>query len=190
MKKFLVIVIALVAAGGSAYYLFEKGMDFAAPMGSSMMSSSASSDMKDFMDTLMPEKTTDTNSEETILVDAGLASSSSKTTSSSSVATATKTSGAYADYTDGVIGNGEASALFFHDKTSADSKATDAAIKALYKSGSASVTTYRVDIDGFTKLKTTYDIVQGNTVVLVDADGKVVKTVQNPTPNELSALLK
>jgi hypothetical protein len=183
MKKFLVIVIALAAAGGSAYYLFEKGMNYTLPTNGAM-SSSASSEMQDMFDTLSQSSS---SSEDTLLMDAGLASSSP---SSASRRITTLTAGAYADYKDGVIGNGEESALFFHDKTSTASKATDTAIKAMVKAGTAAVTIYRVDIDGFASLKATYDVKVGNTVVRVNAKGTAVSSVTSPSQTDLETLLK
>lgn len=109
--------------------------------------------------------------------------------SSSASTQKTVTSSAYLAYTDGVIGNGDTSLLFFHAVWCPSCRESDKDLKALYKEGSASINTYRVDYDSSLELKKRYGVTQQHTFVLIDGKGTVVQTLIGATNENLKNLL-
>lgn len=111
--------------------------------------------------------------------------------SAGSTITGRKTSGktAYLAYTDGVIGNGEPSLLFFHASWCPSCKQSDKDLKALYNAGTPKLNTYRVDYDSSLDLRKRYDVVQQHSFVLIDGKGTALKTLLGTTSEELATVL-
>ncbi len=112
--------------------------------------------------------------------------------SSSQAAQAPKTQVAatYGVYTEGVVGNGQTSVLFFHAKWCPDCKNHDAELAKTYGAGKATLPTYRVDYDTATALKQQYQVVVQDTFVVIDGTGKALKTIMRPSNEQLLALVQ
>ena len=95
----------------------------------------------------------------------------------------------YAPYREGIIGNGQTSVLFFHATWCGECKRDDKALTEWYENNEIEISTYKVDYDTATDLKSRYGIVQQNTYVVIDGEGNAVKTVSFPGVDTLRELL-
>ena len=94
----------------------------------------------------------------------------------------------YADYRNGIIGNGEESVLFFHASWCPECKKADGSLQSWYPSNDL-IPVYKVDYDTETALKSRFGIVQQHTFVRLDGRGNVVKVVIGPSDSALRSLL-
>lgn len=101
-----------------------------------------------------------------------------------------KTMATYGVYTEGVVGNGQTSVLFFHAKWCPKCKQADAKLAELYGATKATLPTYRVDYDTSAPLKQQYGVTSQHTFVVIDGTGKALKTVLGPTDDQLLALVQ
>lgn len=167
MKTFLLVLIALVAAVASGYYVLQ-GIDGYSGAGAESSSSSSAV----MLDTSMEMK------------------SSMRSSVQSDITAPVKSGASYLAYTDGVIGNGERAVLFFHAAWCPYCRIADADLKAIYEAGGAGMNTYRVDYDTSLELKKKYGVTYQHTFVVIDGQGNAEKTVQGATKTQLEALLK
>ncbi len=96
----------------------------------------------------------------------------------------------YATFSDGVIGNGQSSILFFHAAWCPYCRTHDATLQSWYNSeGSIDISTYKIDYDSADELKARYGVVQQDTFVVIDGQGNLVKLVSFPSEADLKALI-
>ena len=100
-----------------------------------------------------------------------------------------KSEGRYLAYTDGVIGNGEPSVLFFKASWCPSCIANDKKLTSWYPSGDY-VNTYVLDYDSSSELKSQFGVVQQDTFVRIDGEGNVVDLVSFPSESGLQSLIK
>lgn len=96
----------------------------------------------------------------------------------------------YQDFHDGVIGNGETSLLFFHAPWCPFCVKTNTQLSALYSENSFSVSTYKVDYDSSIDLRQQYGVIVQDTVVLIDGEGKMIRSILHPTEADFLSLLQ
>lgn len=96
----------------------------------------------------------------------------------------------YAAYSDGVVGNGEPSLLFFYASWCPKCQTNDGLLTDAYDAGKGAISTYKVDYDTADALKEQFGVVQQDTFVLIDGDGNVVKTAAFPSKEELHSLIQ
>lgn len=96
----------------------------------------------------------------------------------------------YSEYKEGVIGNGDASLLFFHAQWCPACRQGDSDLRALYETGVPRIATYKVDYDTSAELKKKYGVTYQHTFVLIDGEGNAVKTLLGPSLSELTSLVK
>ncbi|MEQ1848970.1 MAG: thioredoxin family protein [Candidatus Peribacteraceae bacterium] len=101
-----------------------------------------------------------------------------------------KSSAAYLAYSDGVVGNGKTSVLFFHAAWCPACRQGDKDLTSIYGAGTAGINTYKVDFDTAAALKQKYGVTSQHTFVLIDGTGKAIKTMQGATAAELTELVK
>lgn len=197
MKKLLVVLIAILALAGSltAYsslipkvplasdaddLTVSDAIDITASTASSMSSSSVEMNTDTLTDTA-------TASSEISVVSSSLSSMAS-----SSVMTNTQPAkaSAYLAYANGIIGNGEKAVLFFFNPKNTSSVDFDTAIKSIYRSSSPSLQTYRVDFSAESTVAKKLNVSQENTLVLIDRDGSVLKTVTITTKSDIESMIK
>lgn len=82
--------------------------------------------------------------------------------------------GAYADYIEGVIGNGEVSVLFFASRGNENFKKQEEVLAKIYDARKVGVHTYRVDFDTATDLRQRYGITVQNSYVVIGGDGNAI----------------
>ncbi len=114
-------------------------------------------------------------------------------TTNASAAASTQAAAAgpeYGVYTEGVVGNGKTSVLFFHATWCPECKKADAELVKIYSAAGTKVSTYRVDYDTSGPLKQKYGVVTQHTFVLIDGTGKALKTVIGPSEEALQALVQ
>lgn len=133
------------------------------------------------------------------VVSSAKSSSAPKTSSSSSkpLAAASASSsvsvvakGAYLAYADGVIGNGQKSVLFFHASWCPSCKKANTFLESYYAGNDVPLTVYKVDYDSNKELRSRYGVTYQHTFVVIDGEGKAIKTVLGPTNAQLEVLLK
>lgn len=96
---------------------------------------------------------------------------------------------AYLAYSEGVIGNGEPSLLFFHAAWCPNCRVADRDLASIYTSGNAKINTYKVDYDTATELKERYGVTYQHTFVLIDGQGQPIRTVQGANATQLEAMI-
>lgn len=96
----------------------------------------------------------------------------------------------YTEYSDRVIGRGKSSVLFFFRPTDPFSVRNDAIIRAVYGTGAAVVSTYRVDYPTSTGARLKYGVLIEDTFVLLDAQGQRVASFIHPTDEEIRIILR
>lgn len=129
----------------------------------------------------------------TINGDLGEAKDGMPTVNSSAASTQAKAAVSgpeYGVYTEGVVGNGKTSVLFFHASWCPECKKSDTELAQIYSGGKATLPTYRVDYDTSGPLKQKYGVVTQHTFVLIDGTGKALKTVIGPSEAALQALVQ
>lgn len=97
--------------------------------------------------------------------------------------------GVYTALKSDAIGNGKPSVLFFHASWCPVCKADDQLLSGWYAGAGYPLTVYKVDYDTQADLKKRYGVTYQHTYVLIDGEGKAVKTVQSPSDSQLQALL-
>ena len=97
--------------------------------------------------------------------------------------------GAYLDYRDDVIGNGQRAVLFFHADWCPVCRSQDGELKRWYAAEEFPLSTYKVDYDSQAALKTRYGVTYQHTFVLIDEQGNAIRTIQAPNDAELIDLL-
>ncbi len=163
MKKTLVLLLAFALAGFSGYGVFSAIHYFAGDV-PEVTASNATPDDSSF--------------------------SSSSSSSSRSRAPAMIVTPSYVDYQEGQIGNGKSVLLFFKASWDPASMHSDKVLNTLYFAGTPSITTMKINFDIETELASRYRVIRQDTFVLLDGNGKIVKTVTDPPADELEALLK
>lgn len=96
----------------------------------------------------------------------------------------------YREYSDKLVGRGKSSVLFFAKEGDPFSIRSDAAIRAIYGTGAAVVTTYRLDYPTSTGARIKYGVVVEDTFVLLDAQGQRVTSLIHPTVEEIRIILR
>jgi len=100
------------------------------------------------------------------------------------------TDAAYLDFETSVIGNGETSLLFFHAPWCPNCRQAEKDLVSIYLGKDATISTYKVDYDSSTELKSRYGVTYQHTFVLIDGQGNAIKTVQGPSASALAAIVK
>ena len=108
---------------------------------------------------------------------------------SSIAATATARQPVYTLYHARLIGKGESALLFFAQAADLFSSRSDQRLQAIYASGSALLSTYRLDYGSSTGARFTYGVIVPDTFVLLGPDGVRKTNVIHPSETELQALL-
>lgn len=96
----------------------------------------------------------------------------------------------YREYSDKLIGRGKSSVLFFFKADDPFSIRSDAAIRNVYGTGGAVVTTYRLDFPSSTGARLKYGVLVEDTFVLLDAQGERVASFIHPTDEEIRIILR
>lgn len=97
--------------------------------------------------------------------------------------------GAYLEYRDGVIGNGQRSVLYFNAAWCPVCRSQDGELTRWYASQEFPLTTYKVDYDDNVALRTRYGVTYQHTFVLIDEQGNAIRTKQGPNDAELIEFL-
>ncbi len=108
---------------------------------------------------------------------------------SSIAATATARQPVYTLYNARLIGKGESALIFFAQAADLFSSRSDRTLQAIYASGSALLSTYRLDYGSSTGARFTYGVIVPDTFVLLGPDGARKTNVIHPSETELQALL-
>ena len=98
-------------------------------------------------------------------------------------------SGQYTAYADGVIGNGEPAVLFFAASWCPACQANDARLQEWYGSEQFPVSTYKIDYDNSSDLKSRYGVVQQDTFVRIDGGGDAQQTISFPDETSLRNII-
>ena len=101
-----------------------------------------------------------------------------------------KESGQYVAYSDGVIGNGQKSVLFFHAPWCPACKQNDEYLSDWYGSEEFPVSVYKVDYDTASELKKKYGITGQDTFVQIDGAGNAITQARFPSQSALRGLLQ
>lgn len=99
-------------------------------------------------------------------------------------------SGIYAAYTEGIVGNGHPSVLFFHAGWCPICKRVDQTLTQWYEEEGFPLTVYKVDYDSSSDLKVRYGVTYQHTFVLIDGQGNALKVLASPSDNDLKSLLQ
>ena len=97
--------------------------------------------------------------------------------------------GTYTDYSEGVIGNGEVSVLYFTTDSNPDLKQTEDVLDQIYGSLPVGVHTYKVNLDTEPDLKQRYSIKGQNTFIVINAAGDPVSMGNALSPVALANTL-
>ncbi len=95
----------------------------------------------------------------------------------------------YSSFTDGVIGNGETSVLFFHATWCPACKKNDGLLTSWYNAEDFGRSVYKLDFDTATELRKKYGVNGQDTFVLIDGSGNEIERVSFPSQSALRALL-
>lgn len=175
MKKYVSIAIGVLIAGGIAYYFYQNTPS-AVPTDDAMMEDDG---MMNSEDSMMEDDGTATG--DAMMKDDGMMNSED--------AMMKQTGPAYANYSEGVIGNGQMSILFFHAAWCPTCKQADADLTDIYKTGGTTISTYKVDYDTQTELKERYGITNQHTFVVINGEGESIKVITGPTVEQLKSLV-
>ncbi|OGJ60387.1 hypothetical protein A3A67_03745 [Candidatus Peribacteria bacterium RIFCSPLOWO2_01_FULL_51_18] len=88
------------------------------------------------------------------------------------------------------IGKGKKSLLFFAQAKDPFSAQSDTLLRKLYSSGSAKISTFRLDFATSTGSRFDYQVITPDTFVLVGTSGEREKSVIHPGEEELKKLLE
>ncbi len=97
---------------------------------------------------------------------------------------------AYTLYNARYVGKGQSSLLFFSQNSDPFSAQSDLNLRKLYASGSAAVSTYRLDFGSETGARFSYGVIVPDTFVLLGSSGERKTSIIHPQEEELKALLK
>jgi len=100
-----------------------------------------------------------------------------------------ETTSRYTTYTDGVIGNGQTSVLFFHATWCPACKKNNGLLEEWYGAEEFSRSVYKIDFDTATELRQKFGITGQDTFIVIDGSGNEIERVQFPTDSALRALL-
>lgn len=100
-----------------------------------------------------------------------------------------KGKGVYANFSKNIIGNGKMSVLFFHATWCGECQRDDKALRQWQASGGLPIDVYEIDYDTSAELKNRYGVVQQNTYVVIDGEGKALSSVSFPGIQGLQSLL-
>ena len=95
----------------------------------------------------------------------------------------------YTTYTEGVVGNGQESVLFFHADWCPKCRANDIKLSSWYQNNSYGRSTYKLDYDANVELRTQLGVTSQDTFVLIDGEGNVVKQLTFPSVGDLEDIL-
>lgn len=95
----------------------------------------------------------------------------------------------YAEYSDGVVGNGKESVLFFHAAWCPACIGNDKKIQAWYDGENFGRSIYKVDYDTAADLKAKYGVTGQDTFILIDGSGNEIKRERFPSEDALKELL-
>jgi len=109
---------------------------------------------------------------------------------SSSAVTAPPERPVYTLYDSRFVGKGHGSLLFFAQNSDPFSAQSDLNLRKLYASGSAVVSTYRLDFGSETGARFNYGVIVPDTFVLLGPSGERKTSMIHPQEEELKALLK
>lgn len=203
MKTLLTTLVGLAIAGTVGYFAYTS-MSTVKTSDDAMMKEDDA--MMESSDAMMKEEDAMMSSEAAMEKDEGIMASSEdammkkEDTMMSSEAAMEKSedsmmkkevsTAVYAEYKEGVIGNGQTSILFFHAKWCPTCRQADTDLKEMYGSGVASLPMYKVDYDTYADLKTKYGVTYQHTFVVIDGTGTAKTTVLGPSKAQLLALVK
>ncbi|MFA5799530.1 MAG: hypothetical protein WC840_01055 [Candidatus Peribacteraceae bacterium] len=108
---------------------------------------------------------------------------------SSIAATATARQPVYTLFSPRLVGKGESVLLFFAQAADPFSSQSDRTLQTVYASGSALLSTYRLDYGSSTGARFTYGVIVPDTFVLLSPDGARKTNVIHPSETELRTLL-
>lgn len=97
--------------------------------------------------------------------------------------------GTYTAYKEGVIGNGQVSLLFFYAAWCPKCQTNDALLTDWYGSKAFPVSSYKIDYDTATSLKSKYGVVQQDTFILIDGSGAEITRTAFPSQDKLMQLI-
>jgi thiol-disulfide isomerase/thioredoxin len=99
--------------------------------------------------------------------------------------------GMYKAYSDGVVGNGAISVLFFHAGWCPVCKREDGKLTGWYEANAEKfLTTYKVNYDTSGELKNRYNVTYQHTFVKIDGQGNILEKIQGPSEEQLMTLLQ
>ncbi|MDA1208859.1 MAG: thioredoxin family protein [bacterium] len=98
--------------------------------------------------------------------------------------------GTYTSYYNGVIGNGEPAVLFFHAAWCPYCQKNDALLNNFYDTGDFPLSTYKIDYDTASELKSRFGVVQQDTFVVIDGAGNKVSSKSFPSEDALRAMIE
>ena len=98
--------------------------------------------------------------------------------------------GQYLPFAGSVLTDGHSKVLFFKASWCPICTKADAMLQDWYAAGSVPVTTYTVDYDKATDLKTKYGVTYQHTFVKLDGQGNKIGLLMSPTEDALRAFLK
>jgi thiol-disulfide isomerase/thioredoxin len=180
MKKFVSIALGLLIVGGIGYYFYSNS-----PAPTPHYVEFDDEGMVESEDAIMNEEAMIQSEDAT----ADEAMMQEEDTMNSEDAMGKQTGPVYTAYSEGVIGNGQMSVLFFHAPWCPDCKKADNELTEIYSAGSAVVATYKVDYDSQTDLKTRYGVTNQHTFVVIDGQGNAVRLITGATKDQLKALV-
>jgi hypothetical protein len=188
MKNFFIVIIAIAAAGlsGTAVYLAMEQyvgdpMLAQSNQPNTSSDSSTSSSARPSPDNVMGKTATP------MIIDPDTAPSSS---SSAGTTVLLGAKARYLTFAESVVGNGDAAILFFHSSSSPESIQMESDLKTIYKLGTPTINTYKVDYDIATSLSKKYGVTDSNALVMIDGKGQSIKTLQGASRADLELLLK
>ncbi|PIR54213.1 hypothetical protein COU75_02155 [Candidatus Peregrinibacteria bacterium CG10_big_fil_rev_8_21_14_0_10_42_8] len=95
----------------------------------------------------------------------------------------------YTTYTNGVIGNGQISVLFFHATWCPACKKNNELLEEWYSSEQFSRSVYKIDFDTATELRKQFGVTGQDTFILIDESGEEIERISFPSQSALRALL-
>lgn len=94
------------------------------------------------------------------------------------------------EFNESVVGKGQPVVMFFDGKNCSSCRMSKKMVDDMYASNSFGVSLYTVDFDAQTDLRTKYGVTQPGTVIVVDHDGNLLKTLTEVNPVALRALIQ
>lgn len=98
--------------------------------------------------------------------------------------------GEYRDYRDGDIGNGKDAVLFFHASWCPDCQRNDNNLEDWFSANYIPISVYKVDYDSAIGLKQRYGVVQQDTFVRIDGEGRSTSSKSFPSEIDLLNMLR